>query len=490
MAILRDSPLFLRNDVTNDTGAGIDIRDLQATQTGVNDDTTTAQFTNANDSVNRTWDPATAAVTNTNNAETTLFKTGYSFSIANMTPGDDTNCNAFLPEGTATINMQCTCTMTGTAPLTAGPQLTFKGSLWRYNPTTDTGVLIAGGAAGATVNWTSASVGNDLGTYKDCSFTIDVPAGGIEFAQGEFCLLQVGFFTNNVPNPLTGSSTYLCILRTMNTGTKITWDTGQSMLQVCTLSTNLVGDGVTARSFDAAIPRNIVGDGVLTAAKAGSISKTFDIVGDGAVTRAFNAAIPRSLVGDGVLSESRVVNAAKSFSLVGDGEVTRVLDAALSRSATGDGTVTATKATAATKTFSLVGDGVIVESRAVQAQRAFDLIGDGATSRVVAVGVPRDINGDGALAFTKAVTASKTFSLVGEGLVDRAIAGALSRDLLGEGVITEAHPVQAFRTFSLNGSGELLTTGPNASSITIPIDEIPTDGGGTTILAPVFVFDD
>lgn len=162
------------------------------------------------------------------------------------------------------------------------------------------------------------------------------------------------------------------------------------------------------------------------------------LVGDGVLTRdGLAASMSDDLVGVGVLSESRAVVAAKSFDLAGDGVLSRQFAVAEEKTLVGDGTVTESRAVTATKTFDLVGDGVLSRDPSV-------------------VGLARDLVGDGVLDTSKAVVAAKTF------------------DLVGDGTITEIHPVQAYRSFDLVGVGEILLSGPNGSTITLPLDELPT----------------
>lgn len=88
-------------------------------------------------------------------------------------------------------------------------------------------------------------------------------------------------------------------------------------------------------------------------------------------------------------------------------------------------------------------------------------------SNQIAMG--RSAVGIGVPTSAKATIASKTLSLV------------------GIGVITSTRPLQASRAFNLVGIGAILTTGSNASTITLPIDEIPA-ASATTVRRPVYVF--
>lgn len=163
-----------------------------------------------------------------------------------------------------------------------------------------------------------------------------------------------------------------------------------------------------------------------------------DLVGEGLTSRGGMATdVARNLVGEGLPSSSRAVVAAKMFDLVGEGLASRAIAAALTRSKDGVGAVTPSRAVMAARTVEIVGEGVVTR----------DGLGTALT---------RPLVGEGLTDSSKAVVAARTFDLVGEGLV------------------TEMHPVQAFRTFDIGGSGEILLTGPNGSTITVPLDELPT----------------
>ncbi len=178
-----------------------------------------------------------------------------------------------------------------------------------------------------------------------------------------------------------------------------------------------------------------------------SCTNSTDMTGDGVPTRVCDVSMDDSLVGDGVSTESRLVTAAKSFDL------------------TGDGVMSSSKLTTAAKSFDLTGDGVVTR--------------DG-----MALGVPRSIVGDGTADMSRLVTAAKSFDLTGDGVVTRVMDLALSRDALGDDELTFAKPLTAARSFDVVGDGVLTGT------ITIPIDEVPEGGGGTTIRRPIYLFDD
>lgn len=259
------------------------------------------------------------------------------------------------------------------------------------------------------------------------------------------------------------------------------------------VSGDTVGKGTATRALAPALTLSSTGKGeVPTLGKSVIASKTFDLIGKGEVTRQFGIAEDFDLTGIGTPTYSRVTVAAKSFSLTGKGELTRVFGVGLSRTPVGKGVTDFTKAVIAAKSFTLIGKGVATESRSVQAFRSFDLAGKGEVSRQLAIVEDFDLIGRGEVSFTRVVVASKTFDLVGEGDLIREglIIAFLERTVEGVGVVTEVHPVQAFRTFSLVGEGEILISGSNGSSITVPIDEIPSGDAPLITSRPIFIFDD
>lgn len=421
MAIQRATVLYPVNTTTVDTGAGIDVRLLDSAQAGADDSTQTASFSHTNDNVERTFDPATGSVTNTNNAGTTLFKTGWALRLTqDMTPTDDTICDAFLNSGTLTVNMNVNATQTGGTYTsgTFGP--TFRASLWRYNPATDTGTIIASGSTTGTT-WDLTPVTGDIGTAKTASISINVASdttfGAVGGTAAEVLYLQLGLNTGTVPNPTLGTAAFIVTLTVDNTNTKITFAAGQGIHQTGTITTNLTGAGT----------------------------------------------------------------------------VTRNLDGALTRNAVGVGTPTSTKATIASKTFSLVGNGTVVMTKNTQAQRTFNLTANGTVTRQLSVQKANfNLTAIGTPTYSKVTVASKTFNMVGVGTLSLNRALTLTRNAVGTGTVTNVHPVAAYRTFNLVGTGQVLVNGTNGTTITLPIDEVPTGGGGgTTIInKPIYIFDD
>lgn len=232
MAVSQALVLYPVNTTTVDSGTGIDIRFLD-TATGSADATQTATFTHTNDNVERTFDPGTAGVTNTNNAGTTLFKVGWANRLVqDMTPTDDSASDAFLPAQTITVNLNMNVNQSGGTYASGTFAPTFRASLWTYNPATDTGALIAAGSTTGTT-WNVAGVGGDLGTAKSAVVSIAVPDtvfGAVKGTAAEILLLQVGFNTGTVPNPTLGTATFTMTFTVGSTGTKITMPSGLAEL--------------------------------------------------------------------------------------------------------------------------------------------------------------------------------------------------------------------------------------------------------------------
>lgn len=373
----RANILYPRNNVTVDTGAGIDIRNLD----DVNGSTATTQTvtaTHTQDNVERTFDPATTGATNTFNAATTLAKLGWALELTDVTPGDDTNCNAYLSSGTLEVKINVTMDSSGGTGFLGGNHTpTFKASLWRYKPSTDTGTLIASGTQ--TETWNLTAVTGDGGTFKQVTISINV-ASNTELLQDETLYLQVGLNTGTLNNPVTGTTNFTFTLQVDTNNTNVDFAANQNIKQVCVLTNSLIGKGVPTRgALRGTLSRNAVGKGVPTFTRAATLSKTFNTVGKGVVAHNKALVITNfNLIGKGVPTESRAIVASKSFNLVGKGTATKnAMLIAMARTAIGKGAVTSSKTTVASKSFSLVGRGVITEVHPVQAFRTFNMVGMG-----------------------------------------------------------------------------------------------------------------
>lgn len=181
-----------------------------------------------------------------------------------------------------------------------------------------------------------------------------------------------------------------------------------------------------------------------------------------------------------------------SLNATGNGTVSRNIAASLSRNSTGAGTPTSSKAVVASKTFSLTGAGSVALTKTVQAQRTFNLTGAGSTTIQRSIDKnPFTLSALGTVTYNKVVIASKSFALVALGSVTHNKAIEMTKNAVGNGTVTNIHPVQAYRTFNLTAAAEILVNGSNGTTITLPIDEVPTTGGGTTIIKrPTYILED
>jgi len=331
MGLERSSTLYLANGTTVDTGTGIDVRLLSATNGGANDVTQTCTATHTQDNVERTFDPATAGVTTAADA-TTLQKLGWALRLSNdMTPTDDTNCDATLLAGTATVSIDVAITLSGGTTLSSNTP-TWKASLWRYNPSTDTGTLIGSGSNGTTA-WNPAT---ESGTFKTISISISV-GSTVTFAAGEVLMLQVGLNTGTLGNPLAGTITYTFTLRIDNSTTKIAWAAGQSIAQLCTFA---YGGSITPAASVKKTPNKFfAGGGTPTGVVAKTASKFFtgSIASAGVIVRITKKVLTGSIATAGTLVKQ--TNKFFTGSIASSGGLTRVPFLAKSGTITSAGSI-------------------------------------------------------------------------------------------------------------------------------------------------------
>lgn len=243
MGIQTAAVLYPVNTTTVDSGTGINIRLLDSAEAAANDDTQTATATHTQDLQGRTFDPG--AATSANEPNTSLLKRGWALRLAeDMTPADDTNCNAVLTAGTFTINITVAVNQSGGtyAGGTYAPNWTV--ALFRYNPSTDTGTLITTRGNNATT-WNYTPVTGDLGTFKTIAITGVAIGSPVEFAQGEILLLQIGVQVATIPNPTIGTATWTYTLRVDHANTNMTFAAGQGIASLCPM------EGTAAGSSDA-----------------------------------------------------------------------------------------------------------------------------------------------------------------------------------------------------------------------------------------------
>ncbi len=261
--------------------------------------------------------------------------------------------------------------------------------------------------------------------------------------------------------PVTGDlGTFKVVTFNYNIASLVEFAAGEILLLELGLNTSTVPNPTLGTATWVATLRVDNADTKITWAAGQSIKQacvlSLTTNGKGVSTQSGSAiTMSRSATGKGLVTNTNAVIASKSFSVIGKG------------------VVTITKSTQVFRTFSLVGIGTPTMTRVVVAAKSFTLDGRGTVTRQMSLTMARTAIGKGVPTMTKTTIASKTFSLI------------------GKGIITEIHPVQAYRTFNLVGIGTILTTGANATTITIPIDEVPTGTGGDTIvISPIFnVFD-
>lgn len=317
MGIQRASVLYPVNSATTDTGAGIDVRFLDDVQAGATDSDQSVRFTHTQDGQERTFDPDNALVTT--EADPLVFQgDGWALAVPDdMTPADDTNCNAMLSAGTLTVNVRALLNMNGGTNLGGVTTITFRASLWRSDPITESNALIASGSQSQT--WDTSVLGAENNTRKNTAISIAI-ASNVEFTTGETLMLQIGCEGTTLPNATVGTTNFDVTLDVDDAATNITFAAGQGIRQACSLSGNPVGTGTVTRGANALeISRTPVGKGVVTSTKATIASKSFD------------------LVGKGVITEVHPVQAFRTFDLTGKGTVDGTITIPLDEVPTGGG---------------------------------------------------------------------------------------------------------------------------------------------------------
>lgn len=279
MAVTTATTLYPRNDTTVDTGTGIDVRILSATA-GATDSTQSVRFTHTQDGQERTFDPGNTLVTTV--ADASAFQgEGWALPLTDLTPSDDTNCNAYLQAGTTNVIIEVNCLMSGGTNLGGASTSTFRASLWRYDPTANTGVLIAHGTA--TQSW-NLGVGGDGATFKATTIPITVPA--TEFSQGEILLLQLGVIGGNLPNATLGTTNFDFSLQ-LSSVTRVNFTAGQHLTSLCpstgttsaaATATGVSGNVLATTGSDTA-SATVAGAGGARAATVGAATGTASATG-------------------------------------------------------------------------------------------------------------------------------------------------------------------------------------------------------------------
>lgn len=351
MAFQRAATLYTDNPTTVPIppAATPNVKGLTATFTT---DATVTSVRNPTQATNveREFSPGITNGTVAFNAASVNARVGWAIPTADMATVDSA-CLPSLAAQTLTITMSCTATGTGTGAVGANDVFTPRASLWRIDPSLNNPTLVAG--ASGTAFTTSAAL-----AYGPTAFTstvaITVPA--TTFLAGEILMLVLGGNLACGAGLAGGARTF--VVRILHNTSVTAFVFGTSGLrQACTLSNDLVGDGVMTRVVD--------------------LTMSDDLIGVGVPDRALALAMSDDVVGDGVPTLTRLVTAAKTFDLVGDGVPSRVLALTMSDDLVGDGVPTSSKLVTAAKTFDLVGDGVLDYVKATTAVRSFDLEGQG-----------------------------------------------------------------------------------------------------------------
>lgn len=400
------------NTTTIDTGAGIDIRFLDSNDpgTGSPEATQTATATHTEDNVERTFDPDTLGVTNTNDCNTTCLNSGWAVADADMIEHSFSGGTSkiILTAGTLTVGINVTVNQSGGTYAAGTHSPNWKASLWKWDESTDNGNLINFGTSSST-SWNYTPGVGDLGVFKTVSIPI-VLASNVEFGISELLMIQIGLNTATIPNPTLGTPTITFTLRSRRTDTKITFAAGQGLRYAVA---NTPGD----------VLYSVTGKGRAT--KTIDVPKASTSIGKGILTHSKPVGIPRTLIGKGIQTHSKLSVVTIENDLIGIGTVTR------------GGLIIP-------KEYSLIGKGDPTHSKASVVARTNSLIG---------IGTP---------------SASKV-----------TVASKLS-ELIGVGTPTASRVAVAAKSFELIGRGIIPVTGDNASTITLPIDEVPEGGGAST----------
>lgn len=243
MPLQTADPLYPVNTTTVDTGAGIDIRLLDSAQAGATDSSQSVRFTHTQDGQERTFDPGNALVT-TETDPLTFQGEGWALRLTeDMTPIDDTNCNAVLPAQNVTINVRALLSMNGGTNVGGNTVITFRASLWRYDTVANTGVVID--TASQSQTWDTSTLGAENNTRKNTAISMtSVPQ--TEFLANEVLLLQIGCEGTTLPNASIGTTNFDVTLDVDDANTNLNLAAGRTLIQVCYIQGT--ADGVATAS--------------------------------------------------------------------------------------------------------------------------------------------------------------------------------------------------------------------------------------------------
>lgn len=284
MGIQTAAVLYPRNSTVVDTPpAGGDIRFLSDTEPGANDDTQTVQWTHTQDNVGRTFDPATGGVTTVDGVGSVPLRFGYGLrKVEDLTPPDDTNCDAALTTGTLTVNIQVALNQSGGTYAGGNYTPSWRAAIWRYNPSTDVELLIEGVVTDdGSVTWDYTPVTGDLGTFKNIAMPITVdPIFSFTGANNIF-VLELGLNTGTVPNPTLGTATWTATLRVDNANTNITFAAGQGIRILCEIAGTSAGVAEASGVPVVVLPQVGTASGVATVSGAMQADANMDGTSEG-----------------------------------------------------------------------------------------------------------------------------------------------------------------------------------------------------------------
>lgn len=471
MSFQRATVLYPDNTVTVDTGTGINI--LGLIETFTSDASITSVLNNTQgSSAERAFNPVVANDVAAINAATTASKKGWAIPAGSLIVTDTVACIPFIAAQTITIAISVDYTGTGVGGGGAQDVFTPRASLWKYNPTTNVAVLIAGGSG-------SSQSTSALLAYGPTNFNLTVPiviavSTGLNLT--DVLYLQIGGKLDCGAGLAGGARTFTCQLKHNTANTKMTFGT-MGMAQTCFISpATIIGESVVNRGIlNILESKNVIGEGV---ASRGIINllKTKNVIGEGDVisSKVTIASKTTNVAGEGVISRD-ILDITKTHSVIGEGVASRgILDILESKSLIGEGDVSSTKLVNALKTFSLVGEGVasrdildIVISKLT--------ISEGIVFSVKEIVAYKTLNvvGEGDVSLVKNTIATKSFELIGESIVNynKLVSATKSIDLISESIINMIKATQVIREFFTIGESFV------DARVELPYDEIPIGGG-------------
>lgn len=265
MALSTADPLYPVNTTTVDTAAGIDIRLLDSAQAAATDSSQSVRFTHTQDGQERTFDPGNALVTTV--ADPLTFQgEGWALRLTeDMTPTDDTNCNAVLPAQNVTVNVRALLNMNGGTNLGGSTVITFRASLWRYDTSANTGVVID--TASQSQTWDTSALGAENNTRKNTAISMtSVPQ--TEFLANEVLFLQIGCEGTTLPDATIGTTNFDVTLDVDDANTNLDFAAGRTLIQVCYIQGTADGVATASGVPVKVIPTVGTGAGVATASGA------------------------------------------------------------------------------------------------------------------------------------------------------------------------------------------------------------------------------